>query len=89
MTHADITWFPTCIFMELLLPYVFGWAAIFYETKYFPRLTKWFQACLKNEHFGSIRRDIYNVLVQQKEDGRFDGVREVVKNNPDLKWKYT
>mmetsp|Transcript_29120 Transcript_29120/g.47796 ORF Transcript_29120/g.47796 Transcript_29120/m.47796 type:complete len:238 (+) Transcript_29120:1-714(+) len=88
ITHADITWYPTCIFMEVLLPYVFGWAPIFYETKHFPRLTQWFATCSRNEHFASVRRDIYDVLVQQKHDGRFDGVRDVVKNNPELKWVY-
>lgn len=43
ITHADITWWPTCTFMEVLLPYVFGWSAIFYETKQFPRLSQWLQ----------------------------------------------
>mmetsp|Transcript_23257 Transcript_23257/g.49748 ORF Transcript_23257/g.49748 Transcript_23257/m.49748 type:complete len:291 (-) Transcript_23257:54-926(-) len=89
ITHADITWFPTCIFMEVLLPYVFGWAPIFHEAKYFPRLGRWFENCCRNEHFCSVRKDIYDVLVQQKQDGRFDGVCEVVENNSDLKWVYT
>ncbi|KAL7468000.1 hypothetical protein ACHAXS_008224 [Conticribra weissflogii] len=88
ISHADITIFPTCIFMEVLLPYVFDWSPIFYETAHFPRLTEWFQTCLKNEHFSSVRKDIYDVLSKQKEDGRFDGVKEVVKEHPDLKWKY-
>ena len=86
ISHADITWYPTCIFMEVLLPYVFGWASIFYETKYFPRLTEWFATCSKNEHFASVRQDIYETLMQQKEDGRFDLVREVAGNAPHLKW---
>lgn len=88
ITHADITWFPTCIFMEVLLPYVFGWAPIFYETKHFPQLTQWFESCSRNEHFASVRKDIFDVLMQQKDVGRFDGVREVVRNNHDLKWMY-
>ncbi|KAL7481541.1 hypothetical protein ACHAW6_007232 [Cyclotella cf. meneghiniana] len=88
MSHADITWFPTCVFMEVLLPYVFDWSPIFHEYEVFPRLSQWFEMCCKNEHFASVRDDIYGVLIQQKEDGRFDGVRGVVKCNPNLQWKY-
>ena len=25
VTHADMTWHPTCVFMEHMLPSVFGW----------------------------------------------------------------
>jgi len=89
ITHADISWFPTCIFMEVLLPYVFGWVPIFYETTNFPRLKEWFGLCLTNEHFASVRLDIYDTLMKQKEDGRFEGVREVVRNHPQLKWVHT
>jgi len=88
ITHADITWFPTCIFMEVLLPYVFGWAPIFHETTHFPRLREWFENCCGNEHFRSVRSEMYDVLVQQRQDGRFDGVREVARNNSELKWVY-
>ena len=88
ITHADITWYPSCIFMEVLLPYVFGWDAIFHETTHFPRLTQWFDTCSNNEHFAPVRSDIFDVLVEQGKDGRFDGVREVTISNPKLKWKY-
>ena len=88
MTHADITWWPTCTFMEVLLPYVFGWSAIFYETIQFPRLSQWFETCLENEHFASVRKDVYDVLMDQKLDGRFDKVRDVAMSNPGLKWVY-
>lgn len=86
ISHADITWFPTCIFLEVLLPYVFGWAPIFYETKYFPRLRQWFGTCSQNQHFASVRGDIFDVLTHQKSDGRFEGVRQVVREHPNLKW---
>ena len=26
LTLADFTWFPTCVFMEFMLPRVFAWA---------------------------------------------------------------
>ena len=43
ITHADITWYPTTIFMEFMLPKAFGWPQIFHETEHFPKLTKWHQ----------------------------------------------
>ena len=88
ITHADITWFPTCVFMEILLPYVFDWTPLFHENDKFSRLSRWYNHCCANEHFASVRDDISSVLIQQKKDGRFDGVREVVKSNPDLRWKH-
>ena len=47
-----------------------------------------YTTCIKNEHFVSVRKDVYDVLITQKLDGRFDNVRDVVRNNPDLKWVY-
>ena len=41
ITHADLTWFPTTIFMEFMLPRVYDWPEIFHETDSFPKLTKW------------------------------------------------
>lgn len=43
ISHADLTWFPTAIFMEFMLPRVFDWPKIFHETEHFPKLTKWFE----------------------------------------------
>ena len=43
ISHADLTWFPTAIFMEFMLPRVFDWPKIFHEKENFPKLTKWFE----------------------------------------------
>jgi len=69
ITHADCTWFPTCIFMEFMLPRVFGWAPIFYETETFPKITAWFQKCLENEHFADVRNEIYSVWIEKEKEG--------------------
>ena len=29
ITIADLTWFPTCVFMEFMLPRFFGWPQLF------------------------------------------------------------
>ena len=42
LSHADLTWFPTAVFMEFMLPRVFDWPTIFHERKHFPKLTAWF-----------------------------------------------
>jgi len=55
ITHADMTWFPTAIFMEFLLPRVFDWPAVFHETEVFPNLTKWHAKCNENPHFAKVR----------------------------------
>ena len=44
LTLADLTWMPTCVFMEFLLPRVFGWADPFGDASPFPRLAAWYRA---------------------------------------------
>merc|ERR1712137_1166682 len=56
ITIADCTWFPTTIFMEFMLPRVFDWSPIFYETEVFPKITAWFKKCMENEHFSTTRQ---------------------------------
>lgn len=88
ITHADITWFPTATFMELLLPLVFDWSEIFHESKVFPKLTAWFKKCSENQHFQSTRKEIRDTLLEQSSRGRFVLVREEAQQHPEYKWKY-
>lgn len=88
MTHADLTWFPTAVFMELLLPLVFDWSEIFHESTEFPKLTAWFEKCMENKHFVKTRNEIRDVLLEHQSRGRFAPVREEAKNHPEYKWKY-
>jgi len=88
MTHADLTWFPTCIFMEFMLPRVFEWGNIFYETDVFPKITAWFALCLENAHFAGVRKQIYDHWTLKEEEGMFKAVKEDIDNNPQYKWKY-
>merc|ERR1712166_1633440 len=44
LSLADMTWFPTVIFMEYMLPRVFGWQDFFNcEFDEFPKFSKWFK----------------------------------------------
>ena len=47
LTLADLTWFPTCVFMEFMLPRVFGWPQLFEpgEETPFPGLARWYTHC--------------------------------------------
>lgn len=63
VTHADMTWFPTAIFMEFMLPRGFDWSPVFHETKTFPKLTAWFQHCKKDPAFAKVHEDIFGFWV--------------------------
>ena len=88
MTHADLTWFPTATFMELLLPLVFGWSKVFHEEETFPKLTKWFHTCSDNAHFSVTKQEIRETLLEQSSRGRFAPVRTEAQEHPEYKWKY-
>ena len=95
LTHADLTWFPTAVFMELLLPLVFDWAPVFVAgdekegdgatpatigQQEFPRLGGWFRRCLAVDPcFVKTRQEIRGTLLNQKERGRFAAVKEIVE----------
>ena len=55
MTLADLTWFPTFVFMEYMLPKVFGWPEIFdpAAATAFPRLAGWYVHCRTMDAFAS------------------------------------
>jgi glutathione S-transferase len=63
LTHADLTWFPTAIFMEFMLPRVFDWPQIFHEKDHFPKLTLWFETNQKNDIFGKVHNEIFSFWV--------------------------
>lgn len=100
MTHADLTWFPTIVFMEFMLPKSFGWSeSIFHEHDHFPKLTQWYEYCLnttlggdqaQHQHpfFEQVREEILVDHRAQYTKGRLSGVKEDVKNHPGFKWKY-
>lgn len=88
ITHADMTWFPTAIFMEFMLPRVYEWPEIFHETDNFPKLTTWHAKCMKNPIFARIRGEIWDFWVGKEEAGQFKSIIEVVRADTEFKWKY-
>lgn len=87
LTHADLTWFPTCVYMEYLMPKVFQWTNIFQETIHFPKLTKWYQNLTKNPIFSKVHQDLYNHWAMRDTQGLLDIIREETKDTT-YKWKY-
>jgi glutathione S-transferase len=88
ISHADCTWFPTCVFMELLLPYVFDWSPIFHETVHFPKWSQWFATCFQNPHVEQTYQEIHQTLKRHQALGRFELVKQVVQQHAEFQWKY-
>ena len=95
LTHADLTWFPTAVFMELLLPRVFGWEAVFCASGEkergqppLPKLGAWFRMLAGQASFAKTRQEIRGTLLEQAGRGRFVGVREDVRAHAsEYRWK--
>merc|ERR1712060_119103 len=87
LTHADMTWFPTTILMEYMLPRNFGWPEMFHETDHFPRLAKWLASAMKQEAFKAVREDLLRFWEAKDKDGHFDAIRDEVADRT-FKWKY-
>lgn len=101
VTHADMAWHPTCVFMEHMLPSVFGWPRSLFcvddgsssssssETSPLPRVTAWYRECLDMPAFAKVRETILTHWREMDELGLFDPIRqEVKKGAAEYKWKY-
>jgi len=77
LSLADFTWYPTVVFMEFLLPRVFGWAnPVDPSASPFPRLAKWFVLCSETPAFASAHNDIWEYWVEMEKQGQFKPIIE-------------
>jgi len=96
LTLADLTWFPTCVFMEFMLPRVFGWPHLFDPQATtpaptpFPALAAWYTAMQDMPAFKSVRTDIWGYWEQMEAAGQFEPILEELRSNadPTLKFRY-
>ncbi|KAL9178891.1 hypothetical protein ACHAXT_011864 [Thalassiosira profunda] len=98
LTLADFTWFPTCVFMEYILPRVFGWPHLFDpDARHpaptpFPNLAEWYNAMQRAyPEFVKVRDDIWGYWVKMDGAGQFQPiVTEISPPNvdPTLKFQY-
>jgi len=87
ITLADMTWYPTTIFMEFMLPRVFGWPQVFHETEHFPKLTSWFAELGKNSIFTDCRQEIWDYWVEKEKEGQFESIKGELVDTA-YKWVY-
>jgi len=85
LTLADLTWFPTCVFMEYMLPRNFGWPHLFNASTTVPAqtptpaLARWYTALrTQNAAFGQVHSDIWDYWVEMEDKGQFGPIREEV-----------
>jgi len=96
LTLADLTWFPTCVFMEFILPRFFGWPHLFDPDTIqpaptpFPRLAAWYTAVQCTPAFASVRSDILGYWEQMEAAGQFDSILDemAAATDPSLKFTY-
>ena len=87
---ADLTWFPTCVFMEFMLPRVFAWADPFDGAgpTPFPKLAAWYAQCRAVGAFEETRAEIWDYWVDMEKQGQFEPIKAELAANPDRKWTY-
>jgi glutathione S-transferase len=89
ISHADMTWFPTAIFMEFMLPRIFNWSPVFHETEKFPKLSAWFNHCKKEKVFADVHTEIWDFWALKEQEGQFDTIKEIINQTQnEYKWKY-
>lgn len=82
-----MTWYPTTIFMEFMLPRVFKWTSPFHDEKNFPKLTAWFAQCSANPVFAQVRQEIWEFWVEKHEQGQFEAILPETEDT-NYKWVY-
>jgi len=88
VTLADFTWMPTIVFMEFMLPRVFGWSDIFNDgSQGFPKLAAWYKEIRSHSAVAKCHQDIWDFWVKKEIEGQFDAIRAELKD-PAFKWKY-
>jgi len=91
LTLADLTWFPTCVFMEFMLPRVFGWPQLFDPAAAapFPTLARWYTAMQATAAFDAVRGDIWSYWEQMEAAGQFAPILAEIAANTDPTLKLT
>ena len=73
---ADVTLFPTAVFLMFMLPTFFQWKN---EDVLGPRLTKWYNFMLTVPYIKKVYDEMIPPLVKWKDSGRFDPIIEEMK----------
>lgn len=88
LTFADLTWFPTVVFMEFMLPRVFSWPDIADpECTPFPKLAVWYSEMKQIPCVAKCHSDIWAFWVGKWEAGQFTSIIPETEDTS-FKWKY-
>jgi len=91
VTMSDMTWFPTCTFMEFMLP-KYGWGEIFDASNSstpFPKLAQWYTLCQEMEGFRDTRAEIWEYWDEMEKKGQFEPIMREIEEAPvHLKFKF-
>ena len=88
LTLVDFTWFPTTVYMEFMLPKIFGWKNIFREPDVLPDLSRWWTNLADNQtEFATVRKEIGDFWEEAEAKGAFDTIKEVVQDKT-YQWTY-
>ena len=88
VTLSDMTWHPTAVFMEHMLP-KFGWPDIFGPGSPFPKLSSWYRRCLRYPAFAETRGEILEYWEEMGAKGQFEPILKEIEEAPAcLKFKY-
>ena len=92
VTLSDFTWFPTCVFMEFMLP-LYGWNVFSGDgPSSFPRLARWYSRCREIGCFAQTRGEILEYWDEMEGQGQFEPILEEIKRSEEegkgLKFKY-
>jgi glutathione S-transferase len=92
ITHADLTWYPTMVMIQFLVPRSIGWPTDFLARQ-FPKLDQWYSHCtnLSNQYhaqFAKIRDAILEENLKEYNKGWLKGVKEDVESHPEYIWNY-
>lgn len=89
LSTADFTWFPTLVFMEYMLPRVFGWPdPCDPAVSEFPRIAAWYRRCRSDAAFDETRAEIRSYWVEMDRAGQFAPIEAELAANPGRTWAY-
>jgi glutathione S-transferase len=94
LSLADLTWFPTAVFMEYLLPRSLGWDPVFVAagaeaSSPCPKLSRWYAHLREQEPFAGVHADIWNHWVEADAAGQLQPIRdEIAADKTGLKFRY-
>eukprot|EP00747_Dinoflagellata_sp_TGD_P195488 gnl/TRDRNA2_/TRDRNA2_64244_c0_seq1.p1 gnl/TRDRNA2_/TRDRNA2_64244_c0~~gnl/TRDRNA2_/TRDRNA2_64244_c0_seq1.p1 ORF type:complete len:419 (-),score=70.54 gnl/TRDRNA2_/TRDRNA2_64244_c0_seq1:51-1217(-) len=88
LSLADFTWFPTTLFMNFMLPRVFGWPRVFNDDpEHLPNLAAWWKKMAGMPEFAKVQAEIDGYWHQKWEEGQFETIIEETKD-PSFQWRY-